>query len=138
MIEALTASAWFSSITAVIFGGLAGALISSIHSSRLSKRQLTISLINDYLETYHDIQAECLWMIKHPFDPRTGSNINVIIRFGNWGESVAVLYKNGFIDQKIIEEYGLADQLRRLYKDILSSPLNKVAKYESLTHLKSL
>ena len=138
MTAALTTSTWIAPIISVIFGGLAGALISGKYSSKLNIRQLTITIIKDYLEKYHDMQSECIWMIQHPEDARSLSNINVLIRFGNWGESVAVLYKNGLIDKKIIEEYGLANQLRMLYRDTVKSPLNTHAKYASLTHLQSL
>lgn len=136
--EALKNPTGLAALASIIFGGLSGVLVSSLYSRSAEKRQLTIGVINDYLEKYFELHDHCIGILNHPSSLAHDDNVNKIIKFGNWGDSVAVLVNRKLVDRKILEEFGLLGALTDFYSNVSTTKNTSKCQPEEWVNLSKL
>ncbi len=121
LLDALQSPTGFTALISIIFGGLAGAIISAYFSKESEKRQLTVKILYDYMDKYSQIDGDCYEILQKPESLDHLANVNKIIYFGNWSETVAILIKRKYVDKKVLEEYGLIEKLEEFYKSVIAT-----------------
>jgi len=137
-LDALQSPTGIAALISIIFGGLAGAIISAYFLNESEKRQLTVKIIYDYMDKYSQFDGDCMEILKKPESLSYLKNANKIIYFGNWGETVAILIKRNCMDKKILEEYGLIEKLDEFYKSVVSTSNADQCKPEKWVNLKKI
>lgn len=91
-------------VGSIIFGSLAGAVLTVWFNNQSEKRSLSIQLIDNFLKEYNEV-AKVLWILgkKEGLD----DNINSIRRIGDWLNLIAHLKQNNSIQWEIIDKLAM-------------------------------
>ena len=128
-------------VGAVLFGGLAGAFLTSRVARRREGRDLALKLVDQYFERYLEF-AEILHLLENQDLLANASNMNRVLAIGNWCETVAALTNRGMTDEALLRTIGIIQRVRslgaRLETASATGPDPLAQAVKAWTHLRTL
>jgi hypothetical protein len=101
-------------LIALVGGGLAGSVVTSLVTRRRAKLDLSISLVRDFMSKYDDIAA-ALYSLNQVSSGKSISPTerNGVWSIGDWLEIASYLAYKRHCNSKVLKEVGLTGQAHR-------------------------
>jgi hypothetical protein len=116
-------------LPAVLFGGLAGAVLTYFVSKNRQQVEFVIRVSDKYLDNFEElgtVKAD----LAGPLAAAAPVFLNRIRKTGDWFELIAIYYECGYLSKSLLARTGLLAELRKFHelvtqrKNEIGSPLN--------------
>lgn len=107
----------------IIFGSVAGAIVSWFSARQLKRTDISLGLIDDYLSKYSEL-AELPSLLSDKEALQDAANMNRVRAAGDWYELVAITCKYKIANKKLIEHTEISRELTEFRTLVEQAGLN--------------
>jgi hypothetical protein len=99
-------------VITLVSGGLVGALVTAAVSAARQRTELAFKMVEQYLSRQPQV-AEVLGILQRPDDLQNVASRNKVVGLGDWYETLALYYRKGFVDARLLRKAGIVKEMRR-------------------------
>jgi hypothetical protein len=99
-------------IITLVSGGLMGALVTAAVSASRQRTELAFKMAEQYFSRQAQI-AEALGILQNPDNLQSVASRNKVVGIGDWYEILALYYRKGFLNARLLRKAGIVKEMRR-------------------------